>query len=335
MTDFINDNTSSTIYRPVEQHEQEEAFNLWYTVFDYIALPGCYDRYFAPEASPGYQLNDTLGAWYDGKLVSAIHVRRRSFQSRIGDRTYLCACFANVATFEEYRKRGYSRRLLQMALENMKISNDFDVALLQTRVPDHYSALGWEHVPVPAPMAIEWKDFNPDDLHIQWRSASDTLLSDGQRLLDIYSTNPRPYQLDRSPLRMFQLWTNYYWKHEETIIGVLDIGEQGYVVIESPNDVEKICVLEWRAPNLAVEKILFKSAAIEIRRRYPEITAIRFQGIPQYMSLDECIDWAGPLTMRIFPKMMLRNLRLSRENFEVIKAAYSSGEATWWKGDYF
>lgn len=211
MSDTINDDISSTIYRPVEQHEKEEAFNLWYTVFD-IALPGCYDRYFAPEASPRYQLNDTLGAWYNGKLVSAIHVRRRSFRSRVGDRTYLCACFSNVATFEEYRKQGYSRQLLRMALENMKKSDNFDVALLQTRVPGHYSALGWEQVTVPAPINIEWKNFNPDEYKIEWRSASDVLLSDGQRLLDIYSTNPRPYQLDRSPLIMFQLWTNYYWK---------------------------------------------------------------------------------------------------------------------------
>lgn len=116
---------------------------------------------------------------------------------------------------------------------------------------------------------------------------------------------------------------------------MLDIEVQGYVVIESPNNMEKVCVLEWRAPNIDVEKMLFKSAAIEIRRRHPEIAVIRFQGVPQHMSLDECKDWAGPLTIGIFPKTMLRNLRLSRGTFEDIKAAYSSGEAAWWKGDYF
>ncbi|CAF3571313.1 unnamed protein product [Rotaria sp. Silwood1] len=209
------------------------------------------------------------------------------------------------------------------------------MSLLQTPVPNHYSVLGWEQVTGPGSISIEWKDFSPNYGNAEWRSALNVLLSDGQLLLKIYSNKPRAYQFDRSPLEMFQHWTGFYWRKDEAIILVLDGDEQGYVVIRKPNILNDVCVSEWRAATIDIEKKLYKSAAVEIRRRHPETNIIRFSGVPQHMSLDELRDWAGALEITRNPSTMLCNVCLPEKCFEDIKTAYYSGEAVWWHGDYF
>ncbi|CAF4745409.1 unnamed protein product [Rotaria sp. Silwood1] len=222
MASTVNNDASPTVYRPIERHEYQQAFDLWYTVFK-TAPPGFFERYLASEASPRYQINDTLGAWHD----------------------------------------------------------------------------------------------------------------DGQLLLKIYSNNPRAYQFDRAPLAMFQHWTGFYWRNDEAIICVLDDDEQGYVVIKKPNHQADVCISEWRAANIDVEKKLLKLAAIEIRRRHPQTKVIRLQGVPQYISLDELRDWTGAVDVERNPDTMFRNLRLPEETFQDVKTAFYSGKAIWWLGDYF
>ncbi|CAF3653608.1 unnamed protein product [Rotaria sp. Silwood1] len=334
MASTVNNDASPTVYRPIERHEYQQAFDLWYTVFK-TAPPGFFERYLASEASPRYQINDTLGAWHDGKLVSAVHIRRLIFRLKDDNQEYLCAAISNVATLPEYRMRGYSRNLLRLALHKMENGAEFDMSCLDTPRHNHYSVLGWEQVTVPCPVNIHWEDLNHDSHNIEWRPASDVLLSDGQLLLKIYSNNPRAYQFDRAPLAMFQHWTGFYWRNDEAIICVLDDDEQGYVVIKKPNHQADVCISEWRAANIDVEKKLLKLAAIEIRRRHPQTKVIRLQGVPQYISLDELRDWTGAVDVERNPDTMFRNLRLPEETFQDVKTAFYSGKAIWWLGDYF
>ena len=201
--------SAAVIYRPIERHEQRLAIDLWYRVFS-TPPSGFFERYFDPDASPHYQVGDTLGAWIGEQLVSAVHIRRLRLRSRDDTTDYLCGALANVATLEEFRRNGYSRILLCMAIKRMEDSEDFDLTTLGTNRPNHYARLGWEQLSIPAPICIEWIPATPViDQQYKWQSASETFSRHGQLLLDIYSTKPRTYQYNRSPLSMFQHWVGW------------------------------------------------------------------------------------------------------------------------------
>jgi len=324
---------TSVIYRPVEKHEQQQALDLWYTVFKTQA--GYFERYFNSESSPRYQEGDTLGAWIDKKLVSAIHIRRLYVRSRDDNTEYLCGAISNVATLEDYRKHGYSRNLLRMAITKMEQSKEFDISILGTGRSNHYAVLGWEQIALPSPISVQWNHFNSSGDHHQWYSVNDVFTSNYQLLLDIHSNKPRTYQFNRSPVTMFQHWTGWNWQKENAIVYLLQDAQQGYVVITKPDNPDDVYVSEWRALNVDVERKLLKLAANEIRRRLPQIKVIRFHTVPQYMSLEELEQWAGTVTVSKNDHTMIRNIRLSNEILEKIKAAYLSGHATFWTGDYF
>jgi len=263
-----------------------------------------------------------------------IHIRRLYIRSRDDNIEYLCGGIANVATLEEYRKRGYSRNLLRMAITKMEQSGEFDISVLGTGQPHHYSVLGWEQICLPSTINIEWSHFNSSN-HNQWHSINDILSSNCQLLLDIHSNKPRTYQINRSPITMFQYWTGWNWQRENAIVYLLRNTQQGYVVIAHPDNPDEVYVSEWRAANVDIENKLLRLAANEIRRRHPQIKIIRFHTVPQYTSLEELEQWAGTVTVSKNDHTMIRNIRLSNETLEKLKAAYLSGHAAFWPGDYF
>lgn len=326
------DNTNSSVnYRSIEKHEQQQALDLWYTVFPHAAK-GFFERYFNAETSPLYQEGDTLGAWVNGKLVSAVHIRRLYIRSRDNNRDYLCGAIANVATLEEHRKHGYSRNILKMAITKME-QEHFDISVLGTGRPNHYSLLGWEQIALPSPINIEWTHFSSNGDH-QWYSVDDIVPPNSQILLDAHSNKPRTYQFNRSPATMFKSWTGWIWKQNDSILYLLKDSQPSYVVISNVSNAD-IYVSEWRAPNNEIERKLFRLAANEIQRRQPDIKQIRFHTAPQYSTLEELEEWAGAVTFDKNDHTMIRNISLSSETLDSIKAAYSSGHATFWPGDYF
>ncbi|CAF1425391.1 unnamed protein product [Adineta ricciae] len=322
----------SVIYRPVEKHEQQQALDLWYAVFK--TQPEYFERYFSEKESPRYQFGDTLGAWVNDKLVSAVHIRRLYIRSRDDNVEYLCGAISNVATLEEHRKHGYSRELLRMAITKMEQSEEFDISVLGTGRPNHYLVLGWEQIALPSPISVQWNHFSSSgDNHHQWYPINDLLSSNCQLLLDIHSNKPRTYQFSRSPVSMFQHWVGWNWRKENAIAYLLS--DQGYIVITHPDSAENTYVSEWRAANVETEKKLLKLAANEVHRRHPQLKTIRLHTVPQYMGLNELDQWAGVVTVSKNDHTMIRNIRLSRDVLEKIKAAYLGGHATFWQGDYF
>ena len=132
---------------------------------------------------------------------------------------------------------------------------------------------------------------------------------------------------------MFQHWVGWNWRKENAIVYLLS--DQGYIVITHPESAENTYVSEWRAANVESEKKLLKLAANEIHRRHPQLKTIRLHTVPQYMGLNELDQWAGVVTVSKNDHTMIRNIRLSRDVLEKIKAAYLGGHATFWQGDYF
>jgi predicted N-acetyltransferase YhbS len=330
------DEKASIVYRAVEKHEENEALNLWYSVFG-AHHPGCFERDFNAIASPRNQPGDTLGAWYDGRLVSAVHIRRLILHSRDDGNGYLCGNMSNVATLEKYRNQGFSRQLLRLAIERMEQNGEFDVSILGTGQPSHYSVLGWEQISVPATVTIEWKNFDPEMRNIEWRPASEILSSEKELILALHSKTPREYQFDRSPSTQFEQWVGWNWQLYKSIIYVYHQNDsKGYVVIDKSDNVKDIFVSEWRASNIDVEKRLFKIAAEKIRHQQQHQTNIvRFHGLPQHMSIDELKEWGGTVKIESNADTMIRNIRLPQETMDKIKTAYSKGSATFWPGDSF
>jgi GNAT superfamily N-acetyltransferase len=334
MTCSINENPS-VIYRPVKKHEQGQALDLWYSVFG-ADNPGCFERDFTIEASPNYQKGDTIGAWHDGQLVSAVHIRRIVLQSGDDDMKYLCGGISNVATLPIYRNQGFSRHLLRLAIERMEQSGEFDLSMLGTGRYNHYYVLGWEQINVPNTITIEWNNFDLNMNNIEWCSTSEIFLSDREFILALHTKNSRKYQFDRSPSTVFEHWVGWNWQLHQAIIYIYREKDSGYVVISKPNNVKDIYVSEWRASNVDVEKKLFKIAAEEIHRRQQgQTNIVRFHGLPQYMTINELEQWAGKTKIEPNEDMMIRNIRLPNETTNKIKTAYSKGAATFWPGDSF
>ncbi|CAF1091001.1 unnamed protein product [Rotaria sp. Silwood1] len=334
MTCNINENLS-VVYRPIEKDEQVQALDLWYSVFG-AHSPGCFERDFTNEAAPTYQDGDTIGAWCDGQLVSTVHIRRLILQSRDNGTKYLCGGISNVATLENYRNRGFSRHLLRLAIERMERSGEFDLSILGTGRYKHYSVLGWEQMNVPNTTTIEWKNFDSNMNNIKWCSPSEIFSSDKELILALHTKNPREYQFDRSPSSVFEHFIGWNWRLNNAIIYIHHEEESGYVVISKSDNINDIYVSEWRAPNIDVERKLFKIAAEEIYRRQQQQTNIvRFHGLPQYMTIEELEQWAGKIKIDFVADMMIRNIRLSKETIDKIKTAYLKGSATFWSADYF
>ncbi|CAF0892818.1 unnamed protein product [Rotaria sordida] len=334
MTCNINENFS-VVYRPIEKDEQDKALNLWYSVFE-THNPGCFERDFNSEAAPTYQYGDTIGAWYDGQLVSAVHIRRFILQSRDDGIKYLCGGISNVATLQNYRNQGFSRHLLRLAIKRMEQNEEFGLSILGTGQYNHYSVLGWEQMNTPHRITIEWKNFDSTMNKMKWCSTSEIFSSDKELILALHTKNPREYQFDRSPSSVFEHFVGWNWQLNEAIIYIYREEELGYVVISKPNNINDIYVSEWRAPNIDVERKLLKIAAEEIYRRQEQQTnIIRFHGLPQYMTIDELEQWAGKIKIDYNVNMMIRNIRLPKKTIDKIITAYSKGSATFWPADIF
>lgn len=317
----------------MKEHEQKEVLDLLYTVFRFDS--GDFERSFMIEASPRYREGDTLGAWCDGKLVSTVNIHRHVIRSLDDNEEYLCGFVTNVATLEKYRRRGFSRRLLRLAIEKMEQNTEFDLSLLGTGQQNHYIPLGWESMDIPMKVVIEWKNSNSiNNNNVIWRSAVEIIPTDRELLLKIYSNNPRKYQFDRLNESLIEHWMGWVWKHDEAIVYILNEVEPGYVVISKLEEDDGIYVSEWRAPNIDVERKLLKAAAEEIQRRQ-KTNFIYFEGLPQYIGLDELIQWGKSITIENKDNIMIRNIRLPEQKIERIKEAYGSGSAACWHADIF
>jgi hypothetical protein len=52
------------------------------------------------------------------------------------------------------------------------------------------------------------------------------------------------------------------------------------------------------------------------------------------MTIDQLTECAGLVKVGMHQDAMMRNIRLSNDVYEKIKAAFSDGRAVYWSGDY-
>ncbi|CAF2754666.1 unnamed protein product [Rotaria sp. Silwood2] len=324
----------SITYRPVVNSEQEKALKLWQTAFK-PKSEGYFERYFLSTASPHYQEGDTLGAWSDDNLlVSVVHIRRMILKSA-NNETYLCGVVSNVATLAEFRNQGLSRTLLKQAIKKME-QEAFDISVLGTGRSHHYLSLGWQLLTTRIQYVINMPEkISSCNYEMSWISAS--FISFYDQLLELYSAHPRSYQFDRDSPLMFEHWIGWHWKEDFAYIFMLP-NKKGYVVISQPDGKQsKVCISEWRAHDTDSEITLLSMAATEIRRRYGHKSFL-LHTLPQYATL-KSLEWDNnDLISEENQDIMIRNIRLSDDLFENIKAAFETENekaATIWPGEYF
>ena len=308
--------TPSFTFRLVEECEQPSALALWNGVFE--ETPGYFERYY--RADLGYREGDTLGAWIGTRLVSAVHLcRRRTFWN---GEVLLCGGVANVATLPEFRRRGLSRRLLEMMVAQMEREN-LHFSLLGTGVPEHYAALGWELTHAPR-ATIALKSDVPA-LKAGWHRLGPTAA-----LPPLYAAHPRPLQFDRTSA-YFDAWVGWNWRRFPTYLCRLP--GRGYLVLVASDDPdETIFATEWRAEDAAAEQELLQSAAAEVLRQGR--TQLGLEALPQFAEA-EFLNTLGTVTVETDPSSMVRNLGLPKDKYRQLAHSYRTGEAVWWSADGF
>ncbi|CAF1408294.1 unnamed protein product [Adineta ricciae] len=327
--------TSSITYRPVLQNEQRKAIELWQSVFE-AKSDGYFERFFSSQASPDYREGDTLGAWaHDDRLVSIVQIRRSILISDKNE-TFLCGVISNVATDVEFRNQGLSKQLLSQAIEKMEREN-FSLSMLGTGQPQHYLKLGWKPLRSRIQYVINLKrnDLSTESENRLWIPACS--VSSYDKLLEIYSTHPRPYQFDRCSSSLFEHWIGWHWKESSAFL-YISPDHKGYIVISHADGKGcPVSITEYRAFDHDTEKTLLEIAAVEIYRRYRQ-NSFLLHTLPQYTTL-QSLGWNDDNNL-IFEEnedVMLRNIGLSDEQYQTIKTTFEAvnGKTTIWPGEYF
>jgi len=303
------------VFRALTDADREAALTLWDRCFG----PGrdYFDRYFGA-ADPWNRVGDTVGAWAEGRLVSAAHVCRRPVEW--GGRTLLCGAIANVATDPDFRRRGLSRELLRLLITRME-SEGFDYSLLFTGAYGHYEPLGWAQTVVPRAVVSLTSTLPPDP---------GLPLLEGTDCAALYAALPgRPLRTAR-PAAYQTGWVEWNWR--ELGAAVFGSPEVGFGVVGPAKEApDRACLYEWHARNAATEAALLLAAAH--RARVLGRTELSLLALPAYGAAS--LRPLGEVRPEHGVHGMLRNVGLSDAEFAEVRRCYASGEAVWWYCEAF
>lgn len=309
--------------RSLLPEERDAALELWVEVFR-DDTGEYFNRYF--EADPAYRDADCHVAAVDGRLAAVLVCRRRMAWR---GREILCGAIANVATREEFQRRGLSRALLARSIGAME-ADGFAFSMLFTGTYGHYSALGWQQVVVPR-LSVRLGTEGPGS-----RAAIQELSTQPipPEVIALYDSLPRrPLHMARPP-EYFEGWTGRYWRSGEENALLLAGSEEalGYAVIRAQPRRNSSWVHELRARDAAVEADLLEGAARWARRRGHELLNLGF--LPQFGGA-EAAAGLGQVSREANDGLMLRSIKLPPEEMGRVTEAYASGEAQFWWSDDF
>ncbi len=130
----------SVEFRAIRANELNECLDLWGNVFTVGR------DYFVPyfHGDPWFRRAYTRVAVADGKIVSAIQVCER--RVRVGEAEIIMGGIGNVATYPDYRGRGYSQCLLWDCARVMH-DHRIDFSVLFTGIMPFYEKALWRSIP--------------------------------------------------------------------------------------------------------------------------------------------------------------------------------------------
>lgn len=130
------------VFRSVKPSEYEECLDLWEKVFTPVPR-SLFTPYFYGD--PWYRRAYTRVCEEDGRIVSAVQVVERRVY--VGSAELVMGGIGNVATYPDYRGRGYNTQCLRDIIRVMK-RYGMDFSALFTGICDFYARLGWRSVPM-------------------------------------------------------------------------------------------------------------------------------------------------------------------------------------------
>lgn len=186
-----------------------------------------------------------IGAWEDNSLCAKLHII--PYHINMKDKQWKMGGIAGVATYPEFRRNGYVKRLIITALERMRYEEQF-VSLLHPFDISFYRKFGWEVFTENKKLLIEKKDLKflenqPGSIK---RFTKDSHHPDIEAVYAQYSNNYMGMLV-----REKSWWTNniygegkiavYYNKNDEPIGYIL------FEVKESKMEVEEFVALNREA----------------------------------------------------------------------------------------
>lgn len=179
--------------RAIREEERDECVQLWCAVWGGEANRPYFSKYFYGDVEwlPYY----TIVAKEDGKLVSAVHICKRTVPC--GDYRLTMGGIANVATLPDHRGKGYNTQCLQKAVEVME-ADAMDFSLLFTGINGYYARLGYETLPGTLYSGKIRADFAPSPSPYTVRP---TNLEDVPAVFALYEqyNAQRPLSVQRTP----------------------------------------------------------------------------------------------------------------------------------------
>ncbi len=170
----------------------------------------------------------SMAAFADGEVVSSVHVFMRHIRDREG-RPLKVGGIGSVSTHPDYRKRGLSGRLLEMALAAMEREGCV-WSFLGTGVNDHYARYGWRTVSTPERWGELREDASGEAVEL---TPADATLDAMATLYDAETTN-RPMATVRTP-EMWREAVRYRLSGQALVLGAHDGGQlAAYVVARNP-----------------------------------------------------------------------------------------------------
>lgn len=183
-------------FRAIKAGEMDECLDMWGIVFERVGR-----QYFVPyfEGDPWFKRAYCRVCVVDGKIVSAVQICERKV--RVGEAELVMGGIGNVGTYNEYRGRVYSSRLMLDTVSVMK-RQGMDFSVLFTGIQPFYEKALWRSVPqkfIDAEVAGFRKSAHPYHIRsLDW----DSDLPDLQAIYDVFNKG-RPLTTIR---------TDEYWK---------------------------------------------------------------------------------------------------------------------------
>ena len=128
-------------FRSLRTAETEQCLDLWLSVWPGDNNPAYFKRYFYGDVEwlPYY----TQVAECDGRIVSSVQICKRIVAC--GEFNLTMGGIANVATMQEYRKRGLNSQLMRRAIAVME-ADAMDFSLLFTGINRYYQGFGYSNL---------------------------------------------------------------------------------------------------------------------------------------------------------------------------------------------
>ncbi|MGQ9525877.1 MAG: GNAT family N-acetyltransferase [Armatimonadota bacterium] len=300
----------------------EEAIELWLRVFSpdlkaYFENYYYHDPWYVPECSRAVLVN--------GVMASAVHICRRPV--RVSGETMWMGGIANVATLEQYRRRGFSSKLLRQCVEVMeRLGVAFST--LGTGVNRHYAKLGWISIATMHPNVTLREDWRP-------RSRLRAVSTEWEPFPSAVPALYTAFQ-DRLPVTFLRddAYFRGWWYRRARESGSLylicgDDGEVGYLVVRAEEN-------SLRVHEMAIAEGLDTEAVYLIADLSAGMGKKNFGGeIPLLPGWIDALRETGELNMHCSYGTMFRPVCMTMDELRPVLSAYQSKLQPWWDPDGF